>query len=130
MLIQNIETYKSDIVDKLLGSIRYDQTIPQDVEVVQYSDDDRVAYQMENVPLRLGVKINTDDQYYCQEAVDVYKQRAMLHMKNDIKRARIEQLEKEKSIKQMQNRKLSPSDYHDKAKRDLANIKKQISFAI
>lgn len=42
------------------------------------------SYKMEDVPLKLGVKINPENRYYSEEALETYRYRAVNMMKDVI----------------------------------------------
>lgn len=86
-------------------------------------------YFMEKVPLRIGVKIRPDDNFYNQESVDSYKEASVklnnIQMANDLK------VQEEKN--QKLHKLLDSSDTHktkSQAKSGIDILARSMSFAV
>ena len=88
----------------------------------------KISYRMDYVPLKLGVKINPEDKYYGEEAIESYKSKAA--NLNQAKLAQDYAEQKEKESKNKAPAIKSASDVTRESKQGLDLLKRSMSFAI
>ena len=88
----------------------------------------KISYRMDYVPLKLGVKINPEDKYYCDEAIESYKSKAANLFQQNLMKDQAEQKAREEANKAPTVK--SASDHHRQAKQGLDLLTRSMSFAI